>query len=346
MAIAAGGCLPVSLFAQQSRRPGSQDPALPAGLTKKGRAAIERGLEWLSRAQGDDGAFRERGGLTYPAAMTGLAGMALVASGSTPTRGRYWREVRRGVDFLLRAADPRTGLVSVPSEEPHTMYGHGFATLFLGSVRGMEEDRQTQEKLQLALRRAVALISAAQSPAGGWYYDPDSNSDEGSVTVTQVQALRACRMAGVLVDRATIDRAVDYVRRCQNADGSIRYSLSSAPTGRPAITAAAIAVLYSSGVYDDHEFVQRAYDYCKRTIRVRVDNTQHHYYSHYYWSQVMYHRGGKEWADYYAQLQEWLLDQQSADGSWIGDGVGPLYGTSVALTALQLPYALVPIYQR
>ncbi len=341
MALAAGGCLPRSLFAQRA-----QDPTLPPGITAQTRAAITRGLTWLVRAQGDDGAFRENQSFGYPAAMTGLAGMALVSSGSTPTRGKYWSAVRRGVDFLLRSADAGSGLISVPAEEPHTMYGHGFATLFLGSVCGMEEDLRKQQKLQLALRRAVALIASAQSPAGGWYYDPGANNDEGSVTVTQVQALRACRMAGILVDRRTVDRAVDYVKRCQNADGSIRYSLSSNPSGRPAITAAAIAVLYSAGVYDDRDFVERAYEYCLRTIKVSIDNTHHHYYSHYYWSQVMYQRGGKDWGDYYAKLSAWLLEQQTADGSWIGDGVGPVYGTSVALTALQLPYALVPIYQR
>ena len=34
------------------------------------------------------------------------------------------------------------------------------------------------------------------------------------------------------------------------------------------------------------------------------------------------------------------------DGAWEGDGVGSVYGTSIGLTILQLPYALVPIYQR
>ena len=37
---------------------------------------------------------------------------------------------------------------------------------------------------------------------------------------------------------------------------------------------------------------------------------------------------------------------QRKDGSWEGDGVGAVYGTAIALTILQLPYSLVPIYQR
>ena len=42
----------------------------------------------------------------------------------------------------------------------------------------------------------------------------------------------------------------------------------------------------------------------------------------------------------------WLVRTQKKDGSWDGDGVGPIYGTAIALTILQLPFALVPIYQR
>ncbi|MBX3462651.1 MAG: terpene cyclase/mutase family protein [Planctomycetes bacterium] len=321
--------------------------AFPPGVTAEVQEAIQRGLAWLSRNQGNDGSWRNAGGYgSYPAAMTGLAGMALVAGGSTPTRGRHWREVRQSVDFLLKHADAGSGVISVPQEEGRSMYGHGFATLYLASVFGMEEDLRKQEKLKRVLDRAVALIAAAQSTAGGWIYTPDSNSDEGSVTVTQVQALRACRMAGIVVDKKTVDRAIDYIKRCQNADGSIRYSLNSGGGGRPAITAAGVAVLYNAGVYDDQPFVDKAVQYCKKHIQVSVDNTGHHYYTHLYWSQALYQRGGDDWRDYYAKMSNWLLKQQRKDGSWEGDGIGAVYGTAIALIVLQLPYALAPIYQR
>ncbi len=338
-AAAAASLLPRTLAAQ--------DPAYPPGVTRAVHEAIQRGLAWLSNAQANDGSWRNAGGYgTYPAAMSGLAGMALIASGSTPTRGKYWREVRQSVDFLLKHADPRTGVVSVAQEEGRSMYGHGFATLYLASVYGMEEDTRKQERLKKVLDKAVELISASQSAAGGWLYTPDSNGDEGSVTVTQVQALRACRMAGIVVDKRTVDRAVDYIKRCQNPDGSIRYSLSSGGGGRPAITAAAVVVLYNAGVYDDQPFVEKAYEYCKKAIQVTVDNTGYHYYTHLYWSQALYQHGGKDWTDYYAKKSAWLLQQQKSDGSWEGDGAGSVYGTSIALTLLQLPYALAPIYQR
>jgi hypothetical protein len=325
----------------------AQDAAYPPGVTKEIQDAVDRGLEWLARNQGNEGAWRNSGGYgSYPAAMTGLAGMALIAGGSTPTRGRYYDNVRRAVSFLRKNADGGTGVISVASEEGRSMYGHGFATLFLASVYGMEEDVREQDRLKRVLDKAVGLIANAQSSAGGWIYTPDASSDEGSVTVTQIQALRACRMAGIVVDKKTIDKAVEYIKKCQNSDGSIRYSLHSGNDGRPAITAAGVAVLYNAGVYDDQPFVDKAVQYCKKSIQVTVDNTGHHFYTHLYWSQALYQRGGPDWADYYTKKSAWMLRQQKKDGSWDGDGVGTVYGTAIALTILQLPFAYAPIYQR
>ena len=65
-----------------------------------------------------------------------------------------------------------------------------------------------------------------------------------------------------------------------------------------------------------------------------------------YTPQALYQRGGEDWDTYYQQACKYLLRQQRKDGSWQGDGVGTVYGTAIALTILQLPYAYAPIYQR
>jgi hypothetical protein len=339
--------LPGALLAVGLAALPAQEEIFPRGVNKEIRGAILQGLDFLSRNQNNDGCWRNAGGYgSYPAAMTGLAGMALVASGSTPTRGKHWREVRQSIGFLMKNADANSGVISVPAEEGRSMYGHGFSTLYLASVYGMEEDVMRQERLHGVLTRAVRLIAQAQSGAGGWLYTPDSGGDEGSVTVTQVQALRACRMAGIVVDKKTIDRAVDYIKKCQNPDGGICYSMASRGASRPAISAAGVAVLYNAGFYDDQPFVEKAMQYVMKHVSPTSDNTGHHYYTQLYFAQALYQRGGKDWDDYSAKFSAWLLRQQRKDGSWEGDGVGSVYGTAIALTILQLPYALVPIYQR
>jgi hypothetical protein len=276
--------------------------------------------------------------------MSGLAGLAMLGSGSTPTRGKYWRCVRRCTDFLIGKQQP-TGLIAAMSEENQSMYGHGFSTTFLAEVFGTEEDERRQQDLHRVLTQAVKLIARAQSTYGGWIYTPTSGGDEGSVTVTQMQALRACRNAGVVVPIDTVNKAVQYIVKSANADGSIRYSLRGSSGGRPPITAAAVAVLYSAGKYDD-PIATKALAYAKRTISIGGHGAGHYFYAHLYLAQALYFEGGRDWTEYYQAMAKNLIRQQARDGSWSGDGVGTTYGTAIALIILQLPYAHVTIYQR
>src|SRR5262249_44684191 len=163
----------------------------PAMVTEKCEKAIEKGVSWLAKNQGRDGAYHvDHGWAAYPVAMTSLAGMAFLAPRGTPSRGRYAPNVRRVVDYLLRQSrrTGRTGLITSPGEESRSMYGHGFGTMFLAECLGSEGDDKMEAEIKEVLRRAIELTGRAQSRQGGWLYTPDSGGDEGSVTITQVQA--------------------------------------------------------------------------------------------------------------------------------------------------------------
>jgi hypothetical protein len=323
---------------------GQDKKVYPPGVTPEISDAIERGLEYLQRSQARDGCWRGNGqdGI-YPCTMTALAGMALLSSGATPTRGKYWRSLVKATEFLMRQSQSQ-GVISAPAEEGRSMYGHGFGMLFLASVYGMEEDQKRQQQLHSILTKAVALTARSQSGPGGWTYAPDMGGDEGSVTITQMQALRAARQAGITVPVETVNKAVAYIRKSANADGGIRYMAGAGGESRPPITAAAVAVLYNAGKYDD-PMAEKALQFAIKHLPVSGSNNGHHYYSHLYLSQALYQRGGKQWEEYYPKMAKWLLGQQRKDGSWEGEA-GTTYATSIALTILQLPYAYVPIYQR
>src|SRR5262249_57158211 len=109
------------------------------------------------------------------------------------------------------------GLIPGPgSDSGRPMHGHGFALLFLATVHGMETDPAARERLAPAIRRGVRLVDAAQSPFGGWTYTP-GGGDEGSVTITQIQALRAADAAGFVIPERTLKRAVRYLELCQES---------------------------------------------------------------------------------------------------------------------------------
>ncbi|MFO0960727.1 MAG: hypothetical protein U0800_25375 [Isosphaeraceae bacterium] len=79
---------------------------VPSGVadqfTPETEKAIERGLAWLGKQANSNGSF-SRGDV--PVAVTSLAGLALLASGSTPDRGPYGPQVEKAVKYILDQTD-------------------------------------------------------------------------------------------------------------------------------------------------------------------------------------------------------------------------------------------------
>jgi hypothetical protein len=334
------------------------------------RASIRKGLEWLANQQVRDGHWEAQGG-QYPSAMTGLAGMALLMEGSTLREGRYAERLRRAVDWLVDRSQ-RNGLLANPNnanEGGRYMYGHGFALLFLAQVYGEEEDGDRRRRLEDVLTRAVTFVGRAQSSRGGWYYTSAADGhdmDEGSVTVTQVQALRAAKNAGIVVPKSIIDKAMKYLENSTTESGGVIYSLAQAGGraiggGQPALTAAALACGQSAGEYSS-PLTKRWLKFCQ--VHIPIANVQrfgHDEYTHYYFAQCLYSLGddgyaklfpqspqGERlvWSKYRKAMFEHLMKLQSGDGSWNGGYVGPVYATAAYLTILQLDNGTLPIYQR
>jgi len=311
--------------------------------------SVSRGLDWLANNQSRRGHWDADG--RYPSAMTGMAGIALLAEGSTATQGKYAPNIRAAADFLI-SKSRNNGLIGDENDDKYT-YGHGFGLLFLSQALGEEEDEVRREELIDVMTRAVLFCGASQTTAGGWGYvsAKDGNDfDEGSTTITQVQALRGCRNAGIPVPKEIIDRAIEYIRKCaiQEGRGGIQYSLKSGGGGRPAISAAAIATLFNAGEYDD-KFVPNLLVYTNQHLG-DINNNSHGFwhYAHYYYSQVKYRQGAedsKEWETYRNRLFARLLREQGNDGAWNGS-YGRVYITSNNLTILQLDNATLPIYMR
>ena len=322
---------------------------LPKHVTPETLRAIRSGLDFLARSQNKDGGWaNQQDGRTYPAAMTGLAGMAFIAHGNTCTRGKYAQNVQAAVDYLATCSDA-DGLISGPGNDSGMpMHGHGFALLFLASAYSSVKKGPKKEKLKVVIEKAVQLTSRGQSNLGGWTYTP-GHGDEGSVTVTQVQALRACHNAGFIVPKSTIERAVKYIEMCGNSDGGIRYSFGSGGGSMIAISAAAVATLYNAGEFDA-PIAERCLEFVDTRFRATKGwskGSGHEFYMHLYASQGFYMAGDKHWDAYFPETRDELIRMQNrGDGSWTGDGIGQVFGTAVACTILQLPFKFCPVYQR
>jgi hypothetical protein len=237
-------------------------PAAAERLDPRTAKIISHGLDWVAGTQSRLGHWNANDG-RYPTSMTALAGVALLAEGSTTTQGKYAKNIRLAVDYLLSRSRPN-GLIGDPSRDDRYTYGHGYSLLFLSQVLGEEEDETRRKELIDVLTRGVRFTGEAQTAAGGWGYvsaKDGSDFDEGSTTITQVQGLRGCRNAGIPGPKEIIDKAVQYIRKGTLPDGGVQYS-SKGGGGRPAISAAAIACLFNAGEYDS-DYEPKLLKYCE-----------------------------------------------------------------------------------
>src|SRR5437868_2104727 len=113
-------------------------PAAAGNKDPKVEKAVNQGLQWVAHTQSRLGNWTANDG-RYPTSMTALAGMALLAEGSTTTQGKYSANIRRSVDYLT-SRSRQNGLIGDPTKDDRYTYGHGFSVLFLSQVLGEEED--------------------------------------------------------------------------------------------------------------------------------------------------------------------------------------------------------------
>ena len=306
-------------------------------ITPRTQKAIDRGLAYLASIQNDDGGWAYQGSAGNTG-ITALAGLAFMAGGSLPGRGKYGPNVEKAVQYILKHTR-KDGYITAGNSR---MYEHGFATLFLAEVYGMTRDPRVKAKLALA----VQLIERTQNGEGGWRYNPVPMDADISVTICQIMGLRAARNSGIHVSKKVIDNGIKYVKNCQCSDGGFAYTARSRGSrGGFARTAAGVCSLYYAGQYED-KAIKRGINFLYKNIKGgRSMHSGHYHYGHYYAVQAMWQAGGKYWNAYYPKIRDDMVKKQAGNGSWAGYG-SPAYPTSMCLIVLQVPYRYLPVLQR
>ncbi len=353
---------------------GTRYDTQPIIVTPDQRTAVERGLDWLSEHQEPNGSWHAKIGYKLNAdyrttsdgghvGVTALAGMAFLAGGHLPGRGKHGETVEKALNFVLNATQD-DGYVTYAGTR---MYSHAFATLFLAEIFGMTHRQDVRVKLQ----KAVDFIVDTQNPEGGWRYVPFAPESDMSIVVCQVLALRAARNIGIRVPRSTVDRAAKYVvdsaitensRRSfhpsmyQDEVGAFHYQKGRGSRSSFPLTAAGVTALHGVGIYSD-DAIRRGLDYLRKhqvSFNSHYGRNDGHYffwYGHYYGVQAMYTAGTSYqinyWEPYFESVRSELLGMQNGDGSWpnrVGPGKG--FGTAMAVLILEIPYRYLPIFQR
>lgn len=326
---------------KEDSQKGAEDVPAVDEMTPELNRAVELGLAYLKKEQLPDGSFGE-GKYRQHVGITSLAALAIMADGNLPGRGPHGEMVQKALDFILSNIT-ETGLIAADKTSHGPMYGHGFATLFLGEIYGMNP---TDTRVRDGLVKAVNLIIGTQNSEGGWRYNPVPFDADISVTICQVMALRSARNAGIKVPKKTIDQAIDYVKNCQNPDGGFKYMLNSGSSAWPR-TAAGVATLFYAGLYEDAA-ITKGIEYLNKKVlpNIKTSGQPHYYYGQYYAVQAMYLAGGDQWKRWWPEVREALVRNQSSSGGWLDHHAGGSYATAMSLIILQMPKRYLPIFQR
>lgn len=312
----------------------------PEHITPQTQAAIEHGLKWLVSQQMKDGGFGRQGSYARNVGVCALAGTAFLAyRGMT---GAYRRSIQECMRYLLGRAQENGFIVEAEVRTHATLYGHGFATMFLGQVFGESFDPNVRAKL----KAATQLILDLQNEQGGWCYTSDPKDADVSITTCQLLALFSARQAGIGVPREAIERSVEFLKQAQNEDGGFRYRLDDPPESLFPRSAAAVVALTCAGLQND-EVVKRGRDYLQQPHPPQELSpgqlAEYHFYGRFYATHAAWQAGKPEWDRWYSMVRDELLAQQSTSGAWHDANIGDEYATAMALLVLQFPYGNVPL---
>jgi hypothetical protein len=319
------------------------EPHIGEVVPRDVREMYDRGLQYLIKTQTEQGDWR---GSHNGPGVTGMALMALLASGEDPNFGVYNNQVRKAVRSMIRNQDAATGYMG------NSMYHHGFAMLGLAEAYGAVDERRLwpagesgQRSIGAALELAVrmAVTSQKKNSYGGWRYSPDSNDADTSVSGAVLVGLLAARNAGIEVPDESIDRAIAYYQSMTSDSGQVGYSggMGGFDESIPRISIGAL--VYAVARRKDLP----QYDATLNYLKQRLEQPARHYreYTLYYQAQALYQGDIEAWEKWNKLLVRQLKESQQPDGSFKGD-LGPEVATSLSLLALALNYRFLPIYER
>lgn len=337
------------------------------GGNSSSEAAVASGLKWLANHQLEDGSwsFDHRqckdcdGKCEHPGDMkecriaaTGLALLAYLGGGHTHQKGDYQKQVRNGVDALVkmgvRTPDGFDLRGEMDSSHAHAaFYSHGIATIALSEIVALSKDA----KYRPVAMEAVKFIVAAQDPkGGGWRYTPRSPGDT-SVVGWQIMALKSAQNAKLKFPSVTFKGADLFLDSVQSENGSL-YGYDNAKTLTPATVAVGLLSRMYLGWDHKQEGLQKGVAFLDKT-KPQPNNMYYNYYA----TQVLHHWGGEEWTRWNNVMRDRLtttqhpLSRGHSAGSWDpadphGNSGGRHYMTCLCVMTLEVYYRHLPIYQR
>jgi hypothetical protein len=307
------------------------------------REMYDKGLQFLAASQAEGGEWT--GGIEQGPGVTGMAVLALLASGEDANFGLYSNQIRKALRSIINAQDANTGFFG------QSMYHHGFAMLALAEAYGSVDERNLWpdgkatrsigQALELAVR--AAITSQKNNPTHAWRYSPSGRDADTSVAGAVVVGLLAARNAGIEVPDESIDKAIGYFKSMTSKTGEVAYTGGLGGFGESTARSSIATLCYAVSRRKDLTEYKATLGYLKQ----RIDQPASGYmeYARYYEAQALFQGDLESWEKWNKLLVRQLKEAQLPDGSFRGQ-FGPTVSTSLSLLALALNYRFLPIYER
>lgn len=314
---------------------------LAAGGRESTEVAIRRGLDWLKAGQASDGSWGRDDSPTpsNPNAMTGMALLCYLGHGDLPDSPEYGETIHKAIQFLTSNPPRKSNIV----RGSQGSYSHAIRTEALCTAYAMTK----LKKLEPWARTAAQTVVDGQNESGGWAYGygkgPAAHVDL-SVTGWNVDALKAAALTDLQVEGLDIsmDKAIAYVKRCQDKTGKFAYKEGGG--GKASLTGMGVMCLQ---VWKNAQSVE-----ARKGLDWIVANQASE------WSQVNpyeWHRsakacflasgvsgGRKYWDSWNKEFQDIVCKAQEPDGHWPEaahfHGDSAVFRTTMAIRMLEVFY--------
>jgi hypothetical protein len=312
----------------------------PDEITAPAKQSIDKGLKWLIDHQNADGSWGCQKGEPPSVALTSLAALALMASGSTQDRGPYAKQIQKAVKWV-ESCQARSGMLSCfDSSGMGKAFEHCCGTLLLSQVYGnkgrVEGEQGEDERRQLALNKSLEELDRLQNDDGGWGGQPKGASEIG-VTAMSYLSVRAGNACGARKSKSDMKKLREFVR-ASLGDGNARiYALTSS-----------LRIEYGMGSGDE-----KIRKYTDSLLKMKYGQ-DHGRMSEWDYLAAFYSVGAlvldeknPAWQRWYTYTRDFLVKIQTVDGCWLIEYClhCKVFATSLALLALQMPTRILPLYQ-
>lgn len=321
------------------------------GIPNEVRTIYQKGADYLAETQKKDGSWGKGAQMfgDEDTGITALVTMAFLSTGEDPNYGRYARNIRAALRYMLRHQQ-KTGYF------PGNMYVHGFSMLALAEAYGAvdeemlwageddaAEHRSINEALELAVK--LSVTSQKKNPSKGWRYSPNERSADTSVVGAVLMGLLAARNAGIAVPDESIDEALKYMKSMTSDEsGETGYSGLSG-LGESGARSAIACLVFSIGKRKQWKELEATKKYLADHLNIDA-NQSWPYYERYYKAQALFQADYDSWEKWNRATIQELRNMQDAEGQIGNSDHGPSYSTAMSLLALALNYRFLPIYER